>query len=194
MVGDIPPYPIERDVRLPGHHFIKWDFNRWLNSAFFLTASYEVQGVGRALFDIAQNQTPLGTLPDDDLQLARLLHLDVDSWKELRARPIGPLHKWFRVGCGNEVRLGHPEVLAVLQDAISGREQRDLSREERAEVMRIERLAKGMAKAGLGSAQISDRALLTRIDDWLKQSVRGNRTAAAYEQAFQHAVRQRWIE
>ncbi len=194
LVADLPVYPIARDVRLPGHHFLKWDFNRWLNSKFFLTASYEVQGVARALYDIVQNQTPLGTLPDDDLQIARLLHLEASAWAELRGRATGPLYKWYRVQCEGEVRLAHPEVLAVLLSAIDGREQRDLSREEKAEAMRIERLRKGLCKAGVSDSQLRDAVLMGRLDEWLKVNVRGNRTELAYQRVFEHAVRQGWIE
>ena len=57
------PYPLPRDLRIPTHYFITWWHNRWLNSSLHLTGSYEVQGVALALYCIAQNQSPMGTLP-----------------------------------------------------------------------------------------------------------------------------------
>lgn len=190
--AELEVYPIELGTRLDGQSFVKWNHNRYLNSRLFLTAGYEVQGVARALFDIAQNQSPIGTLPDDDVQLSRLLHLDLQHWLELRGRGLGPLHNWQRCLCGDEVRWMHPVILEVALDAINRRQTFTLSKEEKAEAMRGKRLTDGMRAAGLSEAESNDPILMGRLDDWLKTHCRGNRTALAYQRAFEHAVAQRW--
>ena len=190
----LPVYPIDRSDRLVIHYFTMWHHDRWLNSTMHLKASYEVQGVARALFDLAQRQTPPGTLPDDDEMLAKLLRLDLARWRDLCALPIGPLHNWSRCLCGNEVRLMHPVVTEVILDAMAKRETREVRKTERANDRRLERLQAGLAAAGLDREALGDETLVRRIDDWLLATHQGNRTQLVYQRAFEHAVRSRWVE
>jgi hypothetical protein len=192
----MPEYPLSSDMRLEGHTFVKWQFNRWLNSDLALLGSYEVKGVARELFDIAQNQTPIGTLPDNDLHLARLLRLDLHVWQELRVRPMGPLHNWrpCRIaGEGNQVRLMHPVVLAMILDVIERREVKSLSKEEAAVRKRMERVRTGLQKIGVRAEVVEDAVLIGRMDDWLTRQWKGYRTTAAYEAALSEAVRANWL-
>ena len=76
----LPAYPLAKDFRMPTHYFMAWWHNRWLNSDLHLIGSYEVQGVAVALFSIAQNQSPIGTLPRDEVLLARLLRLALKTF------------------------------------------------------------------------------------------------------------------
>ena len=52
---EMAAYPLG-DIRLEGHFFVAWHHSRWLNSTMHLMATYEVQGLARALFDIAQGR------------------------------------------------------------------------------------------------------------------------------------------
>jgi hypothetical protein len=190
----LPEYPLGRDVRLDGNSFVKWNSSRWLNSTMFLLADYEVQGVARALFDITQFQTPIGTLPTNDLELSRLLHLPLDHWLALRNRDIGPLHNWQQCLSGDERRWMHLVVLEVLQDAIMRRETYELSKAERAEAARIERLQSGLSAIGCDAALTDDFVLMNRINEWLTQNCKGRRTPNVYRTALRHAVDARWCE
>jgi hypothetical protein len=192
----IPEYPFPKDMRLDGHFFVKWQFNRWLNSRLATMATYEVQGIARTLFDIAQNQTPIGTLPDSDMELARLLRLELHYWIELRARPMGPLHNWTLCQFGdgsNEMRLMHPIVLAMVRDVIDRREARELSKEQQAERKRMERLRANLAKIGCNDEVLEDVMLMSRMDQWLAKNWNGNRTRSAHEAALIEATRQGWL-
>jgi len=192
--GDLPDYPIPRETRLDSHSFVKWWHHRWLNSALHLIASYEVQGVAFALFNIAQNQSPVGTLPDDDAILAKLLHLDALSWADLRARRMGPLHGWTPCLSDGERRLMHSVVLAQVLDALERREARTLSVEDAAERQRFKRLREGLTRINCSQEVLADGVLMGRLDGWLTANWKGNRTRSAYEAAMVQAARAGWFK
>ena len=190
---DLPDYPIDRETRLDAHSFMKWWHHRWLNSAMHLTGSYEVQGIAFALFNIAQNQSPVGSLPDDHYMLARLLRIDPAHWSDLCARAVGPLHGWTRCLSDGEVRLMHPVVLGQVSDALERREARTLSTEDAAERQRYKRLREGLTKIGVGPAVLDDGVLMGRLDGWLSAQWKGNRTRAAYEAVMVQAGKEGWF-
>lgn len=191
-VDELMQYPLPATARLDGQSFVKWNSPRWLQSRMFLEASYEVQGVARALFDLCQSATPVGTLPDSDLQLSRMLHLDLAHWIEMRGRALGPLHNWRPCLCGNELRLMHPVVLEVVQDAISRREQHELSKEERAAAARHERMVIALREQGMAPSETDDFMLMQRISDWISAHCKGRRTQSVYRAAMAHAVKSGW--
>ena len=194
-VETLEQYPIARDERLPELGFIKWVPSRWLNSSGHLKCSYEVQGMARALFDISTAQSPIGTLPDDDEVLAKLLRVDPGHWQSMRALGNrGPMRNWRHCLCGDETRLMHSVVTETLIDVLHRREQRELSKEAQATAKRMERLASGLHQLGVDQAVTSDGVLMTRMDDWLRDNCRGNRTQAAYARALTHAAAQGWLE
>lgn len=174
--GDLPEYPLPRDFRMPTHYFIAWWHNRWLNSTLHLTGTYEVQGVAVALYSIAQNQAPIGTLPVDDAMIARLLRIELSRWHDLCRMAVSPLHGWYRAMCQGEVRWAHPVVLEMLMDARDRRERRDLSADEKAERKRLERLRARLVELGLAAAVADDRLVLEELDQWLQAHCTGNRT------------------
>ena len=194
----LPEYPISRDERLPELAFVKWIPSRWLNSSGHLKRTYEVQGIARALFDIATAQSPIGTLPDDDEELAKLLRIDLGHWRALRALgERGPLRNWASCICpgkgAGEVRLFHRVVTEQLLDVLNRREARELSKESQAEVKRFQRMVEGLRKAGLADEVCADGILMTRIDRWLKDNCTGNRTGLVYLRAIEHAAREGWF-
>jgi hypothetical protein len=185
---------------LPELSFIKWSPSRFLNSSLHLLCNYEVQGVARALFDISTQQSPIGTLPRDDEELAALVRLPMVKWRELRALgERGPLRNWRPCLCtgrtpeDSEVRLYHPVILSTLEDVLNRREERERSRGQDAEGKRLKRLGDGMVAAGLSPAQAQDAVLMARIDAHLLEVCHGNRRAAHYQAAFEFAVRQGWV-
>ena len=92
--GSLPEYPIGRSVRLDGHAFVKWAHLRWLSSRTFKRATWEHQGMARALFDMCQMESPVGTLPADDEELAQMLRVDLRTMRGLRQLEFGPLRNW----------------------------------------------------------------------------------------------------
>ncbi|SOC11394.1 hypothetical protein SAMN05877809_105275 [Rhodobacter sp. JA431] len=192
-LASLPEYEFG-ELRLEGHFFVPWHFGRWLNSVMHLRASYEVQGVARTLFDIAQVQFPTGTLPDDDVQLSRLLRIDLVHWQALRAQDFGPLRGWFRVRCGSEVRLAHPVVCEVISQVLERREERERASDAKAVAMRLKRLRDGLRALGASEDLVRDQVLIERMDRWLLDNVSGQRRVDAYERVMMLAVRERWIE
>lgn len=192
--NDLPVYPVARGVRLDGHSFVKWQHLRWLSSRSFRLCSWEVQGMARALFDLCQLESPVGTLPDDDAELAQMLRVDVRRMAELRRMEFGPLRNWRPCLADGEVRLMHDVVLAQVQDAIERREIHELSKEDKATYQRLKRLREALRGMGLSDDVLSDDRLIGRMDDWLKQACKGNRKANHYEAALMHAVAQGWCE
>lgn len=192
-VADLLEYPLAAHVRLDGNGFVKWQHSRWLNSTSFRKMSWEVQGMARALFDFSQMETPVGTLPDDDEELAFMLRIEVRRLRELRQMEFGPLRHWTRCRVGDQVRLMHPVVLEQVQDALERRETAALSKEAKAEFQRLKRLREALAEEGLDKAVVADDVLIKRMDDWLQANHKGNRTKAAYRSAILHAQTMKWF-
>lgn len=191
--SDLEQYPIDRAERLDAHAFLKWQHHRWMSSRTFKLASWEAQGMIRALFDMAQSESPIGTLPDDDAELAVMLKIDARRMTDLRRMEFGPLRGWRRCLCGNEVRLMHPVVLEQVQDALDRRNARSMSTDEQAERKRLERLRKALKEQGLSPAIIADNVLIQRIDEWLAENWKKNRTSEAYAKAIMFAQKSRWF-
>lgn len=192
-VADLPEYPVDVEASMAGHFFTTFYHDRWLNSELHLTASLDVQACALNLFFLAQKQTPVGTLPDNDAILARLLRVDLQLWKDLRARTVGPLHKWQRCRCGDEIRLMHPVVTEVVLQALGRREAREASNAEKAVYQRLQRLRSAMHDMGMSRDVIRDDRLIERIDAWMLENVKGQRRRPAYDAAILHASRMKWL-
>lgn len=171
----LPVYPIPADLRLTTHFFMAFHFDRWLNSRFRAIASPTVKCYALDLWCLAQKQTPVGTLPDDDRELAFLLHLEPAGWAGLKAMDPNPLYGWDRVLVGAEVRLAHPMVTEVLLDAISQRERRAAAAEADRRAKRLLRLRDLAKRAGMTDRmQAADPELLERLDEWLLRHCTGS--------------------
>lgn len=191
--GNLPDYPVNRDERLEGHYFTKFWHDRWLNSQLHLTATLEVQACALNLFFLAQKQSPVGTLPDNDTILAKLLRIDLALWHDLRTRQITPLHGWSPCRCGDEMRLAHPVVTEVVLDAIARRESREASNSQKAVYQRLRRLREALGNLGCSRDVMADDLLIERLDEWLLQHCPGRRTHSAYGRALQHAAADGWL-
>lgn len=191
--NDLEEYPIGRDERLDGNTFVKWHTARWLASKTFKLMPWDMQGMARALFDLCQHESPIGTLPDDDDELAFMLRVDLRRMRELRGMDFGPLRNWVRCWSDGEVRLMHPMVTLQVRDALERRALAQLSKEDRAVKMRIDRLIAGVQKQGWSKEVVADDVLIRRMDDWLSGHHKGNRTEAVYRSAMLHAVQMGWI-
>lgn len=175
--GDIIDYPLGLEERLEGRFYMAWHHDRWLNSRLRLSAPPDVRGLAMDLFCLAQKQAPVGTLPDDDVQLAALLLLDLKTWQQYRARTDwSPLYNWVPCRCGGEVRLMHPVVLEVIEEAIGLRKKRLDGTAVAARRRRIERLPNQIIGAG-GSRRMADSPEVAEwLDGWLEANCQGYRT------------------
>ncbi|KFI34263.1 hypothetical protein CG51_05325 [Haematobacter missouriensis] len=175
-VDHLPEYPLSRDDRLTSHFFVTFYHRRWLNSRFRLSAPAMVRGLALDLFFIAQEQTPVGTLPDDDVQLSALLLLDLREWQALRRAEWSPLYKWQPCLCDGERRLMHPVVTEAVLDAIGRRRKREEEGEIGRRRKRLDRLPEQVRRAG-GSARLAnDMNVLEWVDSWLQHYCQGTRT------------------
>ncbi len=102
--------------------FFQWEHRRWLNSDMRLRGTPECRALYFDLICISFDHSPIGTLPDDIDELARLLMVDAEHFKMLCRMEFGPLHKWRTFDCDGEVRLCHDVVTATIQEAVGRKE------------------------------------------------------------------------
>jgi hypothetical protein len=187
-------YPIASADRLDGNSFVKWQHHRWLSSSMHLMASFEVKGMARDLFDLAQTQSPPGTLPQDRVEIARMLRTDPHHFESLCRHTHGPLRGWRPcITDQGELRLYHRTVLEQVQDAFDRRESKALANNAKAVKARRERLVEGLKKAGCIDALLQDEVLIARMDDWLELNWRKRRDALAYDRVLTVAKREGWL-
>lgn len=165
---DLFAYPIPTGERLESHFFITFHHRRWLNSDFRNLADRDVRAVGFDLYCIAQDQAPVGTLPCDERLLAKLTGESLEGWKSLCARPVTPLHNWRRCMTDQgEVRLYHPVVLKIAQDALGLREDHLERKAADRERKRLKDLPGQIIRAGGTTRMAEDEAFVIRLDQWL---------------------------
>lgn len=169
--GELPVYPLQDADRLDSHYFYPWHHRRWLNSEFFLMATHECQALYRNLIDISHEQSPVGTLPDDHEQLAKLLRVDLTHFRTLCRHDYGPLYKWERCICVREgrevIRLMHPVVLSTVQDAVARKEDNRARNEAATRSKRLQRLRAQVA--GFHTDLAKNDLAIQWMDDWLQE-------------------------
>jgi hypothetical protein len=143
-IGPLPDYPIDPDARLDSHGFIQWEYRRWLSSDMRWHGDHECKSMWFELINLAHGETPVGTLPRDMRRLARMIQpaIEPDRFERLCALPYGPLHGWEPCQCGDDVRLMHPVVLRVVQQAFSSRANHAARSEAASHSRRLQRLTK----------------------------------------------------
>lgn len=197
-VDELPEYPADLiDAPPAADFFIKFFHIRWLNSRLHLTASQQVQGMALNLFMISRSQNPMGSLPNDETVIARLLRVSHEEWRSAVAQPIGPLHGWRQYRAGDQIVLGHAVVIEGCQDAIHRREARDASNEEKRAAQRLKRLSETMLAIGCSKSMCDDAVLVQRIDEWLLAHHNGQRRRPQFDalirRALDHATRMGWL-
>ncbi|MCH2251029.1 MAG: hypothetical protein MK042_14675 [Cognatishimia sp.] len=164
-------YPISANVRLDSHFFVPWNLKRWRGSEFRRHgyADPEVGFFGTELFWLAQDETPIGTLPTDDDSLAFLLRMPVSRWNGLKAREHSPLHGWEPVVCDNgQTRLAHPVVTEVALEAIGAKARNDAKHADDRMRKRTATIAKHLRENITGAKPIADNEeRVNAISDWI---------------------------
>ena len=181
--GELPLYPLGAEDRLDSHYFMVWERRRWLNSDMRLKGSPEARALYFDLINIAYDQSPVGTLPDDMDVLAKMLFVAPEHFRNLCRLPYGPLHKWMRCQCEGEVRLMHPTVLKSLTEAISRKEDNRAKNEAANAATRRRRLRNTLS--GYVADLAKNDAAVLWIDDWLIQEGCEYRSSSWIERGLQ---------
>ena len=187
-------YPVSRSERLDGQTFVKWWHHRWLASEMFLMATFEVKGMCRDLFDLAQTQSPMGTLPRGAAILARLLRVEERHFEALCRHPYSPITGWLPcVTDDGEARLYHPVVLEQVQDALARRQAWLASKSAAAVRERQRRLIAALRDMGVHGSVVADEALVDRMDQWLVENWKTKRGAESYQRVMEAAKQGQWF-
>ncbi|MDE1999937.1 MAG: DUF1376 domain-containing protein, partial [Burkholderiales bacterium] len=122
------------EVDLQDFAFMPLDVLRLRDSELAGTPDAEVFRCSVLSWCISWHQIPAASLPDDDVQLARLLGFgrDIKGWKKIRA--AGGLRGWIECADG---RLYHPVVAEKAIEAWNGK----LMQRWRTEISRIKKHA-----------------------------------------------------
>ena len=173
--NDLPEYPISCQERLDSHYFLQWNLKRWRGSEFRKKVDPEVGWHGFNLFCIAQDATPVGTLPVDDVQLAFDLHLPLEQWRALMKREVTPLHGWYRVLCDNgEIRLAHAVVTEVAVTALNSKRANAQRNADERMRKRIQTISKSLSDNVPGGKNIArNDEWLNKISDWVDATYPG---------------------
>jgi len=184
---EIDLYPISSAERLDSHFFVPWNLKRWRGSEFrrFGYADPEVGWFGMELFFLAQDQTPIGTLPCDDDALAFLLRVPPARWRDLNSRDVSPLHGWIRVHCDNgQMRLAHPVVTEVALDALGSRKRNDARNADERMRKRLGTIVGHLKQMGASVAAQTEESV-NAISDWIEDSYPGgSATLKRVKEAF----------
>lgn len=121
ILGGYWVYPLRYGCTLETNAWVEWHFHSFCSSAFVAHSIYrkrrDLVGTAVLLWSESYRQNPAGTLPDDDVQLARLAGYgtDVEGWQE--ARRDGALNGWEAVSVedyeGSEAFLGHRIIAEI---------------------------------------------------------------------------------
>lgn len=109
---DLPPPPVPADADLKDFAFTPIFRARLFGSAFHARSTDAEWRAGVTLWLKAQDQTPAGSLPDDDIELSRLAELgrDLRTWRKVKK---GALHGWYKC---NDGRLYNDVVAEVINE------------------------------------------------------------------------------
>lgn len=166
--------------------FVKYDHIAFLTSRLRRGAP-EIVGAEHILQMQSIQESPPGTLTDDDEVLAEIVNVTLDVWRGLRAR--GALSGWKRCACADDdapggfvERLYHPRVLSALYDGVQGAAEKK-SGAVRARLSRLRRQMEGMGYPphvllGQGFLEHVDKVLLERLGAGARRSVEAVHAAA----------------
>ncbi|WP_108260625.1 hypothetical protein [Mangrovicoccus ximenensis] len=195
-VDDLPLYQIGHRERLDSHFFVMWNLKRWRGSDFRKKAykDPEVGFYGRELFDLCQDETPVGTLPCDDDGLAFLLRISGAKWRELNGREVSPIYNWHRVRCDNgEIRLAHPVVTELLLEALDSKRRNAAKNADDRMRKRLGTIAAHLAQKVPGGARVAaSEERINEISDWIDGAYPGGSATLKRVQEALAELSQRW--
>lgn len=181
-VDELEEYPFGRDVRLDSHHFMAWEHRRWLNSGMRLMGTPECRAIYFDLICVSFQQAPVGTLPDNLDQLAKLALVTEAHFRALCRLEYGPLHNWRPCLSAGERRLWHPQVHQTVAEAVARKETNRARNEAANAQKRRERLT--ILVAGLNGDLAKNDAAIHWMDQWLVDQGCGYRKQVWVERAI----------
>jgi len=175
LISEYWHYPLALGDTLTSNDWVEWHFHKFLESRFLSYALAEQRradiGTAIILWSACYRQDPAGTLPDDDVELARIAGFgpDLAGWKEARPRV---LYGWKPCSVdtphGAVERLGHEVIAGVAFESWKRKAGKVQGRAaQRLAVMRS-RVRKVMQKVGL-SRQADVPDVVEAITNWLDQ-------------------------
>lgn len=179
-IGDFWLYPLQWGETVADQDWFPLHFHKLLGSQFAADACVAGEG-GRAagftamlLWCEAFKQDPGGTLPDNDVALARLAGFgpDVEGWKKVRQLVLygwAPCHV-DGDGVRQQNRLGHRVVAEQAVYAWNRKNGRKLGRDAARLSNTKWKVRQQMEKSKRPARLITDDMLITRVADWLIQS------------------------
>lgn len=163
MTDSLPEPLVPSEVDLREFAYIQIDIVRLFNSEFHARASDSEWRAGMTLWLKSFHQVPAGSIPDDDVALARLAEFgrDLKAWKKVREMA---LYRWKRCSDG---RLYHP---VVAEKAI---EAWDRKKEYRSRMLRarIAKLEKQVNAAGTEDDKQQLQGQLQKLRQDLSQTL-----------------------
>lgn len=165
-MNDFPAPLTPADCDLRDFKFIPIDIVRLFNSEFHARSDDSVWRAGITLWMKSFHQVPAGSIPDDDVALARLAELgrDVKSWKKIKE---GSLYGWVKCSDG---RLYHPVVAEKALEAWKGKtNQRARTGKARLQAM-LTRLLKAADIFEIAHAENNIQTLLSELSQSLSQT------------------------
>jgi len=114
---ELPEPPIAVDVDLKDFAFTPLYRARLFGSSFHAHCNDSEWRAGLTLWLKSQEQSPAGSLPDNDVELCRLAELgrDIKTWNKVKS---GALHGWYKCRDG---RLYHAVVAEVTNEQWNGK-------------------------------------------------------------------------
>lgn len=168
--SDDYPIPIGADFELEWYTI---HITPLMRSSLWRRADHQAIGVSLMMWTAAMREDPIGTLPDDDVELAAITGFgrDVAGWREVRAR--GVLDKWeprfcARVGGQPEtVRLAHPFLTSVALDAFKRMEKQAAERRRAAERAHMSRIKAHMKDGGAHAGMVNRPDIVAAVIECL---------------------------
>lgn len=165
-MSELPTPLSPEDCDLRDFPFLPLDIARLFNSEFHARSNDTEWRAGVTLWLKSFHQVPAGSIPDDDVQLARLAELgrDTKTWKKIKGVA---LHGWIKCSDG---RLYHPVVAEKAAEALAGKKtQRGRTAKGRLQVM-LKRLSQASDMLEFASAETSVQTVLSELSQYLSQT------------------------
>lgn len=179
-ISDFWTYPLSWGETVADQDWFPLHFHRLLGSQFAADACVDGEGGRAAAFTAvllwceAFKQDPGGTLPDNDVSLARLAGFgpDVEGWRRVRSRVLCGWSRCHIEGEDGRVqnRLGHRVVAEQAVYAWNRKNGRKLGRDA-ARLSNVKwKVRQQMEKSKRPARLVGDDMLVARIAEWLIQS------------------------
>lgn len=171
-------YPLRHGDRLPNFDWMPLYGEQLLSSRFVAKAiqADRRQDIGTAvlLWCAAMKQNPAGTLPDDDVELARLAGFgaDLEGWSEARSGLA--LYGWRpthidEAPIGAVARLGHSLLSEIAEAQFRRKRGRERSREVAQQGMQKSRIRAKLRE--IKHAKMADNSqAVDQIAEWLREN------------------------